>query len=277
MANRKRNVRRRLGARTATSYRSNRMAESPPISSFPESVPKPAAKRRPRLLLFDIDGTLLNCHGGGMRAMRDASIEMFGPDFRWDGVVAAGNLDSLIYAQGAKLNGVADADERLSDFRALYVSHLKRALAGSGQRVEPAPGVHALLATVREREQTKGDVIVGMLTGNYSGGAAIKLEAAGMDIGWFSIGAFSEDGPDREGLVAHALGVYAERIEAEPNPRDVIVIGDTPRDIVCAKAHGCVSFAVATGGYTSEELVAHDPDHLVASLVDPEPLLALLD
>ena len=233
---------------------------------------------RPRtLLLWDIDGTILRTGGAGMRAMARVASEMFGQHCVWDGIEAAGSLDPVIFEQFVRLNRLDDAHDRHESFRDRYLDQLSAELDTDTGRAVAMPGVHDVLALLRERSLREGDVELGLLTGNYTGAVPIKLRAVGVEPEWFTITAFGDEGASRPDLVALALRRFEQRHGAKIQPRRAIVIGDTPRDIHCAKAHGCFSLAVATGGYSVQALLTHGPDLAVSDLSDPQPLLSLLD
>lgn len=232
---------------------------------------------RHTLLLFDIDGTLLRCHGMGLDAMRRAGGELFGEPFEFEGVEVAGRLDRLIYHDLAARNNVPDPHERHDDFRDRYVRTLTADLTEPGHKTVPTPGAVALIESLLPRVSAPGDIVLGMVTGNYREAARAKLAAVGLDLGRFTITAFGDEADTRPGLVELALSRYEAEHAADPDPSRVIVIGDTPHDVDCAKAHGCIAFAVATGVFTADELRAHGADMVVDDLADPTPLLAVID
>lgn len=228
------------------------------------------------LLLFDIDGTLLHTHGAGMRAMARVAKHLFGEHFSWEGVSAAGNLDARIYRQAIALNGVEHCEDRYAEFQRQYVEALTRELdAARGSYA--LPGMASLIDQLVERRESKADLILGLLTGNFTASAPLKLAAAGFDAQCFEVTAFGDEAADRRALCGVALKKHAQANGGAVDPQRVIVIGDTPHDVDCAKANGCIAFAVATGAATLEELRATDADHVVPSLEDPAPLLRLLD
>lgn len=232
---------------------------------------------QPILLLFDIDGTLLLTNGAGMRAMHMVAAEMFGSHFSWEGVSTGGNLDPLIYAQALAVNRI-EHDEAVHDsFRSQYLVMLRHELERSAHSVWALPGIHDVVRALVERERTQGDVIVGMLTANYTDAAPIKLAAVGLDVNWFSLTVFGDEGRTRPDLVALAMRKYQARVGVPANPKRVLVIGDTPRDVDCAHAHGCVALGVATGHHTAEELQAAGADMVAPDLSDPSPLLRWIE
>jgi phosphoglycolate phosphatase-like HAD superfamily hydrolase len=228
------------------------------------------------LLLFDIDGTLLKTGGAGMRAMARVAERLFGSQHKWDGIVASGNLDPVIFAEFVRLNQIADNPVHHQNFHDHYIEQLARELEDAKHAIEIMPGVHETFELLRRRAAERGDVVLGLLTGNYTKAVPIKLAAIGVDPAWFEVTAFGDEGKTRPDLVAVALRKY-EKLHGEPaDPRKVVVIGDTPRDVHCAHAHGCVALAVATGGYGMDELRTTGAEVVVKDLSDPTPLLRLI-
>jgi len=228
------------------------------------------------LLLFDIDGTLLTTRGAGQRAMARAAKRLFGERFTFERIHFAGGIDPLLFAEAARTSGMDHAIEQESAFREAYVEELRAELDRS-DGVTAMPGIASLIDTVRERMAADDRVMLGLLTGNYHDAAPLKLAAAGLDAGWFPITAFGNEAPTRPDLPPVAMQRYQARTGHAADPRRVIVIGDTPRDVHCATTHNCVAFAVATGGATRDELEQAGADITVDSLADPAPLLDLLD
>jgi phosphoglycolate phosphatase-like HAD superfamily hydrolase len=230
--------------------------------------------------LFDVDGTLLKSHGGSLRAMTTAARRLFGPTFRLDEVDRNGCLDPDIIAAALALNGARATADQLEAFRESYLQEL-RAEVGSSRIL---PGVAELLTELRAIE----GVLLGLVTGNYTEAARIKLEAVRIDPDWFVANGFGEQAPTRSELVRLAIETAAtlpiRRGIGDLPPmagrpiagRDVIVVGDTPRDVEAARANGCRCLAVATGMRTMEVLQSAGADVVVADLTDPAPLWAML-
>lgn len=229
------------------------------------------------LMLFDIDGTLVDTGGAGRRAMQAAAARQFGEDFSFKHVNFAGKLDGAIFTEAAARHGLDQIDTHERIFRREYVRELGDELVRTRQRVHALPGVAALLDTLRKRSDNGGDVMLGLLTGNYADAAPVKLHAVGIDPAWFPVTAFGDEGPTRPDLTALAMRRYAQRTGRDADPRRVMVIGDTPRDVQCAKAHGCVAFCVATGEHTVEQLLEAGADHAIPDFTDPSPLLSLIE
>lgn len=221
-----------------------------------------------KLVLFDLDGTLLLTHGAGVRAMTRAGTELLGPTFSLEAITISGGLDPSIFEQAAAARGAAATPDEHEAFRDAYRRHLEAELT-RGRPAEALPGIPDLLGRLRQDD----GVILGLLTGNYAHTGPVKLRAAGIDPDVFEVSVWGDEAPERRALVGLAIGRCAG---PAPAPGDVIVVGDTPRDIDCAKANGCVAFAVATGAYDADRLRHAGADHVVEHLGDPSPLLRLL-
>jgi phosphoglycolate phosphatase len=232
---------------------------SPPSSRFP---PKPD-----RLLLFDVDGTLLRSYGGALRAMTRAARRLFGPTFDLEPVDRNGRLDPQIIALALEFNRVKATPDELDRFRRLYVEELRTELKST----RPLPGARELLVELR----TADDAMLGLVTGNYAEAARMKLQAVGIDPEWFAVGGFGDQAETRTELVRLAIDRAAALVGRPIPVGHVIIVGDTPRDVQCAKANGCACVAVATGNYTAEVLEAAGADVVLADLTDPAPLRAL--
>ena len=230
--------------------------------------------RKPRpLVLFDVDGTLLLTAGAGMRAMKRAAGDLFGEAFRWEGIVVAGHLDHLIFAEAAALNGLEGFERHHEPFRRRYLEALAEELERGRDAVRAMPGVHSAL----ERLRSEGRATLGLLTGNYAEAIPLKFRVVGIDPAWFEVTAFADDAASRRDLVEVALAKYARQAGTPIDPRRVVIVGDTPRDVDCAHAHGCFAFAVATGGYDVDALARAGADRVVADLSDPKPLFEAVD
>lgn len=230
-----------------------------------------------KLLLFDIDATLLHAHGEGGRAMQQAGEQVFGQAFSVEGVEFPGSLDSVIYDQVAEHNRIENHHEHHERFLDTYLRTLEHRLQSPTARIAPAPGMLELLEQLNDRRQCLGDIELALLTGNYAAAAPIKLRAAGIHPEWFAFGAFGDEGTIRADLTELAMQRFEERHGRKIAGGDVIVLGDTPRDIECAKVHGCVAFGIATGSYSVDALRQAGANVAVEDLRDPAPLLMLLD
>ena len=226
-----------------------------------------------RLLLFDIDGTLVLTGGAGKRSMDRAFEDVFGVPEAFAEVSMAGRTDRWLVETALERHGVTATPERLAAFRERYLALLDAAIGepGSGRR-GVMPGVPDVLA----RLQARAHAHLALLTGNYAEGARIKLEHFGL---WeyFAWGAFGDDHAERDALARAAVAEAPARGIALATPAHAIVIGDTPFDIACARAAGARVVAVATGHHGLDELRAHQPDLALDDLRDLDALIAFID
>jgi phosphoglycolate phosphatase-like HAD superfamily hydrolase len=226
----------------------------------------------PHLILFDIDATLLVTGGAGMRSIARAAREVFGGPWIWDGIDPSGGLDPLILAEGAARNGVSLERAAEEAFRTRYAAILEEEIHSNPAAVRALPGSREAVDALR----TLDHAVLGLLTGNYPAGAALKLRAAGFDPAWFPITAFGDEASSRRELGGLALRKLEERSGAPADPGRVVIVGDTPRDVDCARANGFTAFAVATGRHAIEDLVAAGAHVAVKDLTDLAPLLELI-
>lgn len=222
-----------------------------------------------RLLLFDIDGTLITSGGAGEGALMDAMQQRFGIEEDLGGITIAGATDALIAQMMLEKNGLAASSENITALLDAYLSFLGQRLSRHAGRV--LPGIIGLLNRLRQRE----DCVLALLTGNLVRGAEIKLSHYGV-WDYFEFGAFADDHHDRNELPKFARTRALETRGEEFPPESIFVIGDTPRDIECGKVIGAKTVAIATGNYSRAELAAHDPDFLFDDLSDTEQVIATL-
>lgn len=219
-----------------------------------------------RLVLFDIDGTLVTARGAGRRAMRRALLGVFGTTGSVDAYDMSGKTDPRIIVEVLAGGGIdaSAVKARLDDFFETYARTLAEEI-GDGRDVVTMPGVADLVRRLGNEER----VVLGLLTGNIEQGARIKLGPTGL-LPYFPLGAFGSDDPDRRRLPSLAVR-RAHALRGHPfRPEDVFVIGDTPHDIDCARAFGAVAVAVATGRFTADQLEAERPDLLFPNFSDVE-------
>ncbi|HZS39428.1 MAG TPA: HAD hydrolase-like protein [Polyangia bacterium] len=214
------------------------------------------------MYLFDIDGTLIGGDGAGRRAFERACADVLGVERALEGLTLDGMTDPLIleHVFATHLRRARTADES-SAVLATYVRHLEVEIRTAAYHVKPA------VEETLERLEARG-ACVGLATGNLAEGARIKLTRGGL---WsrFPFGGFGSDAGDRAELVRVAIARGRERMTAagrESAREEIVVIGDTPRDIDAAHAAGAVCVAVATGRHSVEELRAAGADAAFPSL-----------
>ena len=223
----------------------------------------------PKLVLFDIDGTLVLTGGAGLRAMNRACEEVVGHSEALDGIPVAGRTDWIILHDTLGRLGRQLDPELFDRLRDRYVEYLREEIGRPGKGYYGAlPGVSALLEALVARE----DIFLGLLTGNFQEGARVKLEHFDL---WryFRCGAFGDDAPDRNALVPVAVNRATECGVPPVGAADVIVVGDTPHDIACAKAAGATPVAVATGNFNVDELRACGAEIVFETLRDTPQVL----
>jgi phosphoglycolate phosphatase len=225
-----------------------------------------------RLVLFDIDGTLLSAGGAGRRALSRALEDVYGTAGPIDTYDFRGGTDPQIIRDLLGAAGLPPADIAARE-RALYGRYLEHLEAeiGDGRGVRLLPGVTALVEALAAHPAC----VVGLLTGNIEGGARVKLRSTGL---WprFRLGAYGSDDGDRTRLPAVAAR-RAEALVGRPfRGRDLVVIGDTPRDVGCGRAFGAVCVAVATGWHPVAELQDCGPDHVFADLSETDRVIAAI-
>lgn len=221
------------------------------------------------LVLFDIDGTLLISLRAGVGAMQTALRELHGVDISFDGVEIHGRLDTLIWRDLANRYGLPAHEEAHQTFRSTYARHLDERLAANNTS-QALPGAIAL---VRAVQATPG-VTIGLLTGNYEPTGKLKVKHAGFDPDAFVVNAWGDDAPDRRSLVPVAMQRYHQRHGRAVPAQNVVIIGDTPHDVDCAKAHGARVLAVGTGAFTPEALRQAGADLATPDLSDTATLAA---
>ncbi|HET7630906.1 MAG TPA: HAD family hydrolase [Gemmatimonadaceae bacterium] len=207
-----------------------------------------------KLVLFDIDGTLLSTDGAGRRAITRALVEVYGvagpDDHRFDG-----KTDPQIVHELMALAGIAPqrVEAGLQVVFERYAEFLRWELTSTAHTTVPNPGVPELLDALEMR----GDVILGLLTGNVVPGARAKLGAAGILPSRFVVGAFGSDHAVRAELpaIAHARAKVILGVDLPAG--DVTIIGDTPADLTCGRGIGARGVGVATGHYSVDDLAGY--------------------
>jgi phosphoglycolate phosphatase len=224
-----------------------------------------------RLVLFDIDGTILLTAGAGRRAIVAALSQEIGNGAAFDGVRFDGKTDPQIVAEMLEVAGRRGPhpEQQVQAIFRRYVDLLAVELQQPQTRTMVMPGIHALL----DRLETEDGVILGLLTGNLVEGANLKLRSAGFNPARFPVGAYGSDAahrPDLPPIAARRAKPFFGRV---PSGSEVVIIGDTPADIACGECIGARAVAVATGGYTVPDLAACGPHAVFEDLSDTDRVL----
>src|SRR5438067_13746884 len=227
-----------------------------------------------KLVLFDIDGTLLWTDGAGRRAIQRALLEEAGTAgpierYRFDG-----KTDPQIVRDLRSLAGHAAAEDasRIDAVCRRYVEHLRAELAAPAQATRLMPGTRELLAALEPHEAGQR-ALVGLLTGNVAPGAALKLRSAGLDPARFRVGAYGSDSARRADLPPVAAARAAALTGTRFAGSDVVIVGDTPDDVACSRPFAARAIAVATGSYDVAALRAAGADYVFPSLADTAAVL----
>jgi phosphoglycolate phosphatase-like HAD superfamily hydrolase len=222
-----------------------------------------------RLILFDIDGTLIDSGGAGTRSLDLALKELFSIDNAFHGIIMAGKTDTQIIKEGLAKHGLP-IEESLNEVVSSYLKYLQGEINNDRKHIKP--GIIELLTGLKG----KNSAALGLLTGNLEQGARIKLEPFGLNE-YFSSGAFGSDDEDRNNLLPIAVerfeGLFQRKIEIET----CVIVGDTPRDVECAHIYGAICIGVATGPYPIDALIDAGADYVFNDLSDHQTLRQLFD
>ena len=225
-----------------------------------------------RLILFDVDGTLVWAHGAGRIALSKAMVTVYGTPPVYENYDTRGKTDPRIVYDVMHAAGVADEViySRLPSCFESYLRHLN-ALIDDGHPVQAMPGIPELVRALSPGE----DSLPGLLTGNIESGARAKLRPTGL-LPFFRVGAYGSDAADRRRLPAIARERARALTGHEIPYEQILIIGDTPLDVDCARACGAQAVAVATGQHTYDELASCCPDLLFRDFSDTEAALCAL-
>ncbi|MBK8021644.1 MAG: HAD family hydrolase [Chloroflexi bacterium] len=219
------------------------------------------------LILFDIDGTLLRTRGAGREATRLALLEVFGTEaavalHHFSGKTDWQTLVELLEVEGYTHDAIRamipSYDESVGRHTAAVIH---------AYEVSACEGALEAVDALRRRS----DLMLGIVTGNARSSSPHKLRAAGFDPDWFEVSAYGSEALDRNALTPLALERACEIMGGAPGA--VLVVGDTPMDIACARVIGAVAVAVESGFATREELIVHQPDFLIPNLGEFAPIL----
>ncbi len=227
-----------------------------------------------KLVLFDLDGTILWTDGAGRTAIRDALVDEMGTAGPIEGYSFAGKTDPQIVRELLVAAGHphAGSDSHVARVCRRYAELLRLELADPRRDLRVYVGVQELLGVLNARP----DTVVGLLTGNLEEGAMLKLEALGIDVKQFRVGAFGSDASDRAALPAIAAERAAPLMGQVPRGDSVVIIGDTPADVTCGQGIQARSIAVATGPYDIDQLRAAGPYAVFGDLSDTAQVMAAI-
>jgi len=224
------------------------------------------------LILFDIDGTLIRSNSAGRAALTYAlehACGTAGPvhNYHMGGKTDPRIVTDLLLAAGLS---ATDIQAKLPVIYDLMTSHAYEIFPQKG--IQPCLGVPELLAALSQRQ----DVVLGLLTGNIVSTAPLKLAAAGLDAGQFRIGAYGSDHMDRNQLPYIAMRRATELTGQTFDGKNTVIVGDTPADILCARAGKATAVAVASGWHAAATLAEYEPDYLLENLADTDKVLTIL-
>ena len=223
-----------------------------------------------KLLLWDIDGTILHTGKAGEAALGHAMAKLHGILRGLEGLEIAGRTDKWIVEQLLARERLAHGEKEIARFLDVYVERLAQELPTRQGGLHP--GVLGILEEGHRRE----DIVQGLLTGNIEKGARLKLSRYGVNH-FFAFGAFADDSSVRNELGPHAQRRARDRHGEEFPPERIYIIGDTPHDVACARAIGAKAIAVATGSFSVAELEDCGADAVFTDLGHPERFFQLLD
>ncbi len=217
-----------------------------------------------KLILFDIDGTLIRSNRAGREAMQWALEDLYGTAGPIDSYPMSGKTDArivtdLLTAVGVEDRKISAALPGIYDQMALRAADLYPT-----KGIEACPGVDVLLEELRPRS----DLLLGLLTGNSQRTASLKIEAGGLDASMFYVGAYGSDALDRNDLPAIAMQRATDLLGEPFDGSNTVIVGDTPADILCARAGEARAVAVATGWHSASTLAQYHPDVLLDSFLD---------
>ena len=225
--------------------------------------------KRPSVILFDVDGTLISTGGAGRRAMAAAFAEVCDAPDALSGISFAGMTDPLILRQALASVGKPVEPEIIAAILESYLGHLRQ-LVPQSPNYQVMPKVESIVG----RLSKMSSVAIGLGTGNIEEGARVKLARASLSEP-FAFGGFGSDAEDRAELIAVGARRGADQLGVRVSQTRVVVVGDTPKDVAAAHANDAICIAVATGGCDRNSLIDSGADFVYPSLADPQVWSAL--
>ena len=226
-----------------------------------------------KLILFDIDGTLIRSHGAGRETVRDSLFDLFGTAGPIDTYHMSGKLDSRIITDLLTAAGIAQNEIQAKLPKVFELMSEKAKVTYWEKGMDACPGVEKLLEALQAYRKT---AVLGLLTGNAALTAPLKLSAAGISPSQFTVGAYGSDALDRNDLPPIAMERATSLTGYTFNGKNTVIIGDTPADILCARAGKATAIAVASGWHATATLSKYQPDHLLENLTDTKYVLDML-
>lgn len=227
-----------------------------------------------KIVLFDVDGTLIKAGGAGVRALNKAIKKMCGVEdvcskLSWQGVTDKANFDAAFRQARGRKPTAGEAHK----IESLYIKCLPAEIAVSikGKNYAKIKGVEKLLKKLSKNK----DVLIGLGTGNLKRGACLKLEPSGL-AKYFSFGGYGCDSHIRSKVLIKAVERAEKLLKAKINPSDVYVVGDTHRDVAAAKEAGYHSATVLDGFGEAREIRKSGPEMLAKDFTDLKPWLIWL-
>src|SRR6266705_2802737 len=240
--------------------------------------PKAASINSLRILLWDLDGTLVR--GARYGIFKDYTMPMLEAVFGTAGclpdMIVSGMTDLQIVEEALRGEGITREHiiDRKDELLSCYITEMRRATGNGNQLIMAMPGAREVLKAVDEHPR----YLSALLTGNVEPAAQLKIEITGLAEFFRLPGAFGDESFDRRDLPAIAAQRISKHVGLELSPEQFIVIGDTPNDIACARHFGARVVAVATGRiHSAEELRVCGPDALLLDLSDTSLVIATLD